>query len=251
MNDDIMGANEIDFDELEELFRDDTQQTTPTATEDTTDVQDGNNETVTENSNKSNNVDNTKAFAKRLRESTDKAVKEERENIAKQFGYNSYDEMLNARRNQLYEDKGLDPEEINPIVETLVNQRFEADPRFKELENYRKQQATEFAKRELAVITELTGGQITKLSQLSKAVIDKWKENGSLKSAYLEVEGENEIMKLRSNNSKGTTTHMQNVGSSGSVDNSKRNLTAEEKRMWKFFNPKMTDEELNKKTVNT
>ena len=245
-----MGANEFTIEELEELFDSENQTTTP-ASEEITDAQDGNNETVTEsvNTGKSNNVENTKAFATRLRESTDKARKEERESIAKSFGYNSYDDMVKARERQTYEQKGLDPDEVSPIVEELVKQRIESDPRMQELANYRSQRVEEFGKKELAEITKLTGGKITSFNQLSKNVLERWQENGSLKSAYLELEGEKIITQLRSEQSKGSTEHLGNPNGTSPASTNQRPLTDKEKQMWKFFNPKITDEELNKKTV--
>ena len=51
----------------------------------------------------------TQAFARRLRESTEKAVKEEREALAKRLGKTSYDELLKETETKTFEDKGLDP----------------------------------------------------------------------------------------------------------------------------------------------
>ena len=149
MGNEIMGANEFTIEELEALFNDENETDTPTSTETNTDVQDGNNESVTEET-KSNNVENTKAFATRLKASTEKARKEERESIAKSFGYESYDAMVKARERKTYEDKGLDPDEVSPIVDELLKQRLNDDPRMKELEEYRNKQILEFGKRELA-----------------------------------------------------------------------------------------------------
>ena len=248
-----MGANEFTLEELEQLFKDDTQPTTPAVDENNntdndgnTDAQDGNNET---GDDKSNHVENTKAFAHRLKESTDKARREERESIAKSLGYESYEDMENKRKNKLLEDKGLDPDEVSPIVDELVKQKLENDPRMQELEEFRKQRVAEFGKRELAEITKLTGGEITKFSQLPKEVIDLWKERGSLKSAYLEIEGENLIIRARSEQSKGSTNHMQNLNGTSPANKNERPLTDEEKAIWKLFNPNISDEELNKKTI--
>lgn len=241
-----MGANEFTIEELEELFNDNIPQTTPAA-ENNTDAQDGNNAT---DDDKSKNIETTKAFATRLKESTDKARKEERDAIAKQLGYESYEDMQVKRTKEQIENKGLDPDEVTPIVEELLKQRLENDPRMQELESYRKQQKAEFAKRELAQITELTGGEITSLAQLPKAVIERWAQTGSLKSAYLELEGENLLNKVRNGQGKGTTTHMQSVGSNGFSSSNKRPLTDKEKQMWRYFNPGISEEELNKKTVD-
>lgn len=244
-----MGANEFTLEELEELFKD-TQPTTPAAEEDTT-PQDGNDGADDDNNNKSNNVENTKAFANRLKQSTDKARKEEREAIAKSLGYESYEDMETKRKNKLLEDKGLDPTDVSPIVDELVKQKLESDPRMQELEEFRKYKRDEFAKRELAEVTKLTDGAITSLAQLPKEVINRWQELGSLRLAYLELEGENLIARAKGGQSKGSTSHMNSLNSNATPPPTKtRPLTAEEKQIWKIFNPGISDEELNKKTVN-
>lgn len=248
MNDNVKGANEFTIEELEELFNDDTTQTTPAATDNATDVQDSDNETVTDN--KSNNVENTKAFATRLKQSTDKARKEERESIAKSFGYESYDAMIKDRERKTYEDKGLDPDEVSPIVDELVKQRLNSDPRMLELAEFRKKQVEEFGRKELAEITKLTNGKITSFNQLSKEVLDDWQKNGSLKSAYLKIEGENLITQMRSEQSRGSADHLGNPNGSSPANTNQRPLTDKEKQMWKFFNPGISDEELNKKTID-
>ena len=245
------GANEFTLEELEELFNGDTQQETPPAEETTdpqTDVQTATDEGA--KAPETNNVEQTKAFAKRLRESTDKARSEEREAIAKSFGYESYEAMMQERQQQLIKDKGLDPEDVSPIVEELVKQRINDDPRMKELESFRKQNLATYAKSELEKIKELTGGQITRLDQLPKAVIDSWRQNGSLLTAYMEHEGVNLVHRIRSEQSKGTTNHMATPGANTQPPSNKRALNDEEKRMWKLFNPAISDEELNKKTVD-
>lgn len=247
------GANEFTLEELEELFNGDAQQETPPA-EETTDPQpdaEPGAETDSEKTeDKSGNVEQTKAFAKRLRESTEKARTEERESIAKSFGYESYDAMVKARQNTLITEKGLDPEDVSPIVEELVKQRLNDDPRMKELESFRKQSLAEYGKNELAEITKLTGGQITRFDQLPKNVIESWKQKGSLVAAYMELEGANLVNRIRSEQSKGTTNHMSTPGANTPPPSNTRPLNDEEKRMWKLFNPGITDEELNKKTVN-
>ena len=248
MNGNNLGANEFTIEELEASFNGDNETNSPASNETITENQDGDNETVAEES-KPNNVENTKAFANRLKASTDKARQEERESIAKSFGYNSYDEMVKARERKTLEDKGLDPEEISPIVDELVKQKLNSDPRMRELEEFRSRQVLEYGKRELAEITKLTGGKITEFSQLSKEVLEAWKNDGSLKKAFLQFEGENLINQVRSEQSRGSAEHLGNVNGSSPTYTDQRPLNDKEKQMWKYFNPTISDEELNKKTV--
>ena len=234
------GVNELTVAELEELFNDETQPETPPVVE----------ETEPQKPTETAGVDQTKAFAKRLKESTDKVRQEERETIAKSLGFNSYDELQKSRESKVLEDKGLDPEQASEAIDELVKKRLEEDPRMKELEELRKQRVKEFGEKELAEISKLTNGEITKFSQLSKEVIDLWTKKGSLKAAYIELEGEKLINKIRGEQSKGSTSHLQSP-SGPQTEDTKRPLTAEEKKAWKLFNPQMTDEELNKMTVST
>lgn len=244
----IEGANEFTVAELELLFNGELEQETPPAVEGTgaqTDEGEGKEQKPAEPE-----VDKTKAFAKRLKESTDKVRQEEREAIAKSLGYESYEQMIKERETKKLEEKGIDPEQGSEVIDELVKQRIEADPRIKELEEYRKQRVKEFGERELAEINKLTNGEITSLAQLPKEVIDLWKTKGSLKAAYLELEGEKLITKIRSEQSKGSTGHLQNPSGGTPGQDTKRLLTDKEKAIWKQFHPHMTDDELNKMTVD-
>ena len=245
---DKFGVNEFTVEELEELFRDDIQSETPPTETNKTDPQD---ETKTETTEKPvEEVDKTKAFAKRLKESTEKVRNEEREVIAKSLGYASYEELQKSREKQILEDNGLDPTQASEAIDKLVKQRIEEDPRIKELDELRKQRVKEFGEKELAEISKLTNGEITQFSQLSKEVIDLWTKKGSLKSAFLELEGEKLITKIRSEQSKGTTSHLQSPSGPNPAGGNKRLLNEQEKKVWKQFNPRMTDEELNKIMVD-
>ena len=236
------GVDEFTAAELEELFSDELQSETP-PTSNTTEPQN----TATEKTDA--DVDKTKAFAKRLKESTDKARKEEREAIAKSLGFDTFEALQKSRESKILEDKGIDPDQASSAIEELVKKRIENDPRIKELDEFRRQRVKEFGEKELAEITKLTGGEITKLNQLSKEVIDLWAKKGSLKAAFMEIEGEKLITKIRSEQSKGTTSHLANPSGTRSTS-TKRLLTDKEKQAWKIFNPHMTDEELNKIMVD-
>ena len=238
-----LGVNEFTAAELEALFSDENQPETPPAGNEAESQQ------ATDNKGNNVDVDKTKAFAKRLKESTDKARLEEREAIAKSLGYESYEAMQKSRENKLLEEKGLDPEQASATIDEIVKKRIEEDPRIKELEEFRRQRVKEFGEKELAEIAKLTNGEVTKFNQLSKEVIDLWTKKGSLKAAYLELEGEKLISKIRSEQSKGSTAHLTNPSGSTAQSN-KRFLNEKEKQIWKQFNPHMTDEELNKITVD-
>lgn len=239
----IDGVNEFTIAELEQLFNSEFEQVPPPV-EEKTDAQ-GADDDKKEQNVPTDDIDKAKAFAKRLKESTDKVRQEEREVIAKSLGYESYEKLVKENETKKLEEKGIDPAQGSEVIDELVKQRIEADPRIKELEEYRKQRVKEFGERELAEISKLTNGEITSLAQLPKEVIDLWKTKGSLKSAYLELEGEKLITKIRSEQSKGSTDHLTNPSGNTPPPNNKRPLNDKEKAIWRQFNPRMTDEELN------
>lgn len=243
----IDGVNEFTIAELEQLFDSEFEQVPPPV-EEKTDAQ-GADDDKKEQNVPTDDIDKTKAFAKRLKESTDKVRQEEREAIAKSLGYESYEKLVKENETKKLEEKGIDPQQGSEVIDELVRQRIEADPRIKELEEYRKQRVKEFGERELAEISKLTNGKITSLAQLPKEVIDLWKTKGSLKSAYLELEGEKLINKIRSEQSKGSTDHLANPSGSTPPPSNKRPLNDKEKAIWRQFNPHITDDELNSKFV--
>ena len=197
-------------------------------------------------------VTETQAFAHRLKEATSKARSEERESIAKSLGYESFAQMQQMREAEMLREKGLDPDDVSPVVEELVQKRLAEDPRLRELDAYRQERVNEWAKKELAVLGELTGGKISKLEDVPKDVIELWKTKGSLKAAYLELYGEQRIremqMGIASEQNRSTTSHMKSPqGTPTPASNAnKRPLTAKEKQVYKLFNPGVTDEQLSK-----
>ena len=197
-------------------------------------------------------VNETQAFAHRLKEATSKARNEERESIAKSLGYESYADMQKKREAQMLEEKGLDPEDVSPVVEQIVQQRLAEDPRLKELDSYRQERMNAWAKQELAILSELTDGKISKFEDVPKDVIEEWKTKGSLKEAYLNLHGEELIREIRtgvaSGQNRSTTSHMASPqGTPTPPSNSnKRLFTQKEREVYKLFNPGVTDEQLSK-----
>lgn len=197
-------------------------------------------------------VTETQAFAHRLKEATNKARNEERESIAKSLGYESYADMQAKREAEMLRNKGFDPEEVSPIVDEIVKQRLAEDPRMQELDGYKQERMNAWAKKELTELNELTDGKIATMADVPADVLELWKTKGSLKKAYIELHGEELIRQTRtsvvSGQSRGSTSHMNSPQGTpppaGSAN--KRPFTAEEKAVYKMFNPDVTDEQLNK-----
>lgn len=237
---------EFSIDELEAMFNENSSESQPTENSNaSTQAQGVEKEIVTPD-----NVETTKVFAHRLKEKTEKAVAEERERIAKDLGYESYNDMQKRKEVKILEDSGLNPDDVSPVVDKIVEERLKNDPRMKELDGYRERQMQEFAKSELEEIKKLTGGEITSMSQVPSDVLEDWKKSGSLKKSYIALHGEELIVKARASATKGSTSHLQPTFGSAPQASKVRPLTNAEKDAWRKFFPNMTDEELNKKTTN-
>lgn len=239
------GANEFSMEELEELFKEEGQETPPAEGNKNPPETPPNEPTKTETNVE--DVTKTQAFARRLKEEKEKALKEARQEIAASLGYASYEELQKSKEKKMLEEQGLDPEQVSPIVEKLVEERLSKDPRMQELEELRKAKVNEFASKELKEINDLVGTNYASVNDIPKDVLDDWRKSGSLKKSYIALHGEELILKAKSAASKGTTSHLQTPGGSPGGPTNKRPLNDEERAVWKLFNPGITDEELNKK----
>lgn len=234
-------ANEITVQDIEDLLN-------GNVPESSTEEVKVEGQTATQPNDAERKVTETKAFAHRLKEEKQKVVKEERNNIAKSLGYESYEALQKSQEEKLLKDTGADIDDIAPVVEKIVQQRLENDPRLKELDEYRQEKINAWAKKELAELNELTGGKVTKLEDLPKNVIELWKTEGSLKSAYLKLEGERLIREFRGEQTKGSTAHLATPKGEPApkLDPDKRPYTQQEKDVYKLFNPNTTEEQLSK-----
>lgn len=237
------GVDEITIKDIEAFLNNDgagsppaIDDKTPPATQPGNDDKSKTNETI------------TKIVAARLKDVQSKAIADERENIAKQEGYETYEAWQKAKEVKLLQEKGLDPEEITPVVEDLVKKRIAEDPRLKELDDLRQERIQQWAKKELEDLKVLTGGKITKMEDVPANVVELWKTKGSLKAAYLELEGENLIKSMQAGDYKSSTKHLNTPPGTPSptANVDKRPMTQKEKEIYKLFNPNVTEEELNK-----
>ena len=218
-----IGANEeSSLEELQKLLDEDPGTSSPSSTEVATEG---------ELTPQPQQVDQTKAFAKRLAEEKEKIRKEERDAIAKQAGYNSYDDLVRHKENKEVEEAGLDPEAFQGVFDKLYEERVKSDPRMRELEEYRNAKAQEWANNQLKEITELTGGKITKLDQVEKEVFDAVRPGGTLVDAYMSIHGKEVVQELRNTKkleqSEGSTRHL-NDSSSNPVSTTYRELNSKE-----------------------
>lgn len=239
------GANDFTVEDIESFLNGEGADTPPA--DDIEGSTDGDNQSTGEQKP----VTETQAFARRLKEEKEKVRNEERESIAKSLGFESFAAMQKSREADILKESGFDPEEVSPVVEQLVEKRLSEDPRLKELDRYRQERVNTWAQKELKELKELTNGKITKLEDVPKEVLDLWKTKGSLKAAYLELQGEALIREMQtgiaSGQNRSTTAHLKSPnGTPAPLTDNKRPLTDKERKVYKMFNPNVTEEELSK-----
>lgn len=129
-------------------------------------------------------VDQTKAFATRLKEEKAKAKQEAREEIAKSFGYNSWSEYADAQTNNKLLDKGLDPESVRPVLKDLIRE----DPDYQEAMKYKaEKEALEkelFATNSLKALNDKFGTAYSSVDELDPETIRLWNLGTPLETAY-------------------------------------------------------------------
>jgi hypothetical protein len=194
------GANNPSLDELTKLLNGEEGQATPPA------KPEGNTGNTTppaptadeqKAAEEKRKVEETKAFANRLKEQSEKVRAEEREALAKSMGKQSYEELLKDRELDAAKGKGLDPEAFKEVFEKLYEERVKNDPRMKELDEYRNKKAEEWGQQQMAEIAKLTGGKITKIEQLDDATIKRGTAEGSFVSAYMAIHGAKLLEEVR------------------------------------------------------
>lgn len=129
-------------------------------------------------------VDQTKAFAARLREEKAKAKQETREEIAKEFGYTSWKEYSDAQTNNKLLDKGVDPELVLPVLKDLIRE----DPEFKEAklkaEKYEELEKELFATNSIKALNDKFGTAFKSVNELDQNTINMWNNGVDLDKAY-------------------------------------------------------------------
>jgi hypothetical protein len=130
------------------------------------------------------NVDQTQAFAKRLKEEKAKAKLEARQEIAESFGYNSWQEYADAQTNNKILDKGMDPDSVRDILKDLIY----TNPEYVEAMKY-KQEKEElekeiFASNSIKKLNETYGTNFKSVNDLDSATVDMWNKGMELEKAY-------------------------------------------------------------------
>jgi hypothetical protein len=129
-------------------------------------------------------VDQTKAFAARLKEEKAKAKAEAREELAKSFGYESWEEYSEAQTNNQLLDRGLDPESVRPVLQDLIKN----DPTYIEAMKYKEEkEALEkelFATNSIKALNDKFGTNYKSVNELDEQTIIDWNKGTPLEKAF-------------------------------------------------------------------
>ena len=182
-------------------------------------------------------IDQTKAFAQRLKQEKAKAKDEAKKEIAESFGYNSWQEYVDAQTNNKIIDKGMDPDAVRDILKDLIY----TNPEYVEAMKY-KQEKEElekeiFASNSIEQLNKTYGTNYKSVNELDKQTIDAWNAGTPLVNAYaaynMSTIIDSAVKKAMAARDSGKS-HLKTV--SGSSEESKtREISQDELRVAKAF----------------
>ena len=182
-------------------------------------------------------IDQTKAFAQRLKQEKAKAKDEAKKEIAESFGYNSWQEYVDAQTNNKIIDKGMDPDAVKDILKDLIY----TNPEYVEAMKY-KQEKEElekeiFASNSIEQLNKTYGTNYKSVNELDKQTIDAWNAGTPLVNAYaaynMSTIIDSAVKKAMAARDSGKS-HLKTV--SGSSEESKtREISQDELRVAKAF----------------
>lgn len=187
-----------------------------------------------------------KAYAERLNRDRERIRSEERERIAQDFGYTSWDEYREAQTNSKLLDNGLDPETVRPVLKDIIK----SDPDYIEAMEYKKREealkAREWGEGEVRKLNSKFGTTFNSIDELDEETVKLFNNGMSLEKAYVsqhydELE-EKAIKKAKIDTGK---EHLKKDEGTPSTETVKKvEVTDAEFRKFKSINPYATDEEI-------
>lgn len=203
-----------------------------------------------------NAVDPTKAYSERLkkdRAAIEKEVAQKtREEIAKSYGYESFDAYNKAQQDNKILDKGLDPELVRPIVNELI----EKDPKIIQArELLARQEELDkalYAQNALVALNNKFGTNFTSINDLDPDTVAMWNAGTPLEKAYAannyEQIKENAVKQVKIQAS--GKDHLKTV-ETGNVQSNVKKLTQTEIDLIKKMNRDITDAEIEARMNRT
>ncbi len=187
-----------------------------------------------------------KAYAERLNKDRERIRSEERERIAQDFGYDSWEEYRDAQTNNKLLDKGLDPDEVRPVLKELIK----SDPEYLEAMEYKKKEETMRAKmwgeEEVRKLNSKFGTNFASVDDLDSETVKLFNQGVPLDKAYAsqhyEELQESAVKKAKINTGK---EHFKETnGFTPSSTETRATVTEAEFKKFKSINPYATDEEI-------
>lgn len=130
------------------------------------------------------NVDQTKAFAQRLKQEKAKAKEEAKKELAESFGYNSWQEYVDVQTNNKILEKGMDPEAVKEVLKDLIY----SNPDYVEAMSYKKEkeelEKEIFASNSIKQLNETYGTTYKSINELDAETIKMWNEGTPLEKAF-------------------------------------------------------------------
>lgn len=181
-------------------------------------------------------IDQTKAFATRLKEEKAKAKLEARQEIAQSFGYNTWDEYITSQTDSKLVDKGLDPDTVRPVLQELIKN----DPEYIEAMKIKAErdelEKELFAKNSIDQLNATFGTSFKSVNDLDPDTVKLWNSGVPLEKAF----AANNWSTIKDNAVKKATTidngksHLKSVA--GSSEQTKSvDLSAEQLAVFKTF----------------
>lgn len=182
-------------------------------------------------------VDQTKAFAQRLKEEKAKAKVEAKQEIAESFGYTSWQEYVDAQTNNKILDKGMDPESVRDVLKDLIY----TNPEYVEAMKYKKEkedlEKEIFASNSIKQLNATYGTNYNSINDLDPETVRMWNEGTPLEKAFaannVALLIDNAVKKAAAARDSGKS-HLKTVV--GSSEESKtRDISSEELRVARAF----------------
>ena len=177
--------------------------------------------------------DTTKAYSERLKKDREKIRNEEREALAKEFGYDSYEKFRDAHVDNSLLDKGLDPDTVKPLIKDLIKN----DPEYVEAMRFKAEkedvEKNIWAKDEIKKLNDKFGLKLTDISELDEDTVKLWNGGLSLDKAYAKEQDSGK-------------THLNKPEGTGKTDTDKVVVTDDIYAQFRAFNPDVTREEVEK-----
>lgn len=191
--------------------------------------------------------DPTKQYSERLKKDREKIRSEERENLAKQLGYDSYEKLRDAHVENSLLDKGLDPDTVKPLLKDLMKN----DPEYLEAMRFKAEkeelEKNMWATDQIKKLNDKFGLSLQSVSDLDEDTVKLWNNGVNLEKAYAVNHYEEiEKSKLRKRKEQDSgKNHLKSVEGNG-AETDEIVVTDDIYRQFKAFNPDVTRDEVKK-----